>query len=134
MEIDRTHVFGKMAAVMFALFGNLNRLLALERQHLKFLRSSEDKSIVIAIGNAAETGVPIGYKQLTLMNIASPSTVNRNLKRLVAGKVIRRVVQRNDGRMVNYVLTKKTLECFERYYEQVLSLQWQPQDAASREK
>jgi DNA-binding MarR family transcriptional regulator len=78
--------------------------------------------------------VPIGYKQLTLMNIASPSTVNRNLKRLVAGKVIRRVVQSNDGRMVNYVLTKKTIECFERYYEQARSLVWQQQDAAAREK
>ncbi len=124
MEIDPPDVFRKDSRLMAAIFNNLSRLLSFERQHLKFIRSNEDWHIVIAIGNAAEMGMPIGYKQITLLNIASPSTVNRNLKRLVADKVIRRIEERTDNRMVKYALTKKTLESFANYYELAGSLEW----------
>jgi DNA-binding MarR family transcriptional regulator len=106
------------------LFHNLSKLAAYERQYLKFIRSNEDRNIVIAIGNAAELGTPIGFKQLALLRIASSSTVARKLKQLVAGKAIQRIVRKNDGRMVSYVLTKKSMESFARYQEVIRALAW----------
>ena len=54
------------------LFGNLTRIVTHERNHLRFMRSREDRSILVAIGQAMEAGEPIGYKQLALMEVASP--------------------------------------------------------------
>jgi DNA-binding MarR family transcriptional regulator len=109
-------------ASMTTLFHRLARLVAYERQSLPFVRSTEDRNIVIAIGLAAESGTPVGFKQLVLLHLASPSTVTRKVKHLLRGRVIRRVTPEHDGRMVRYVLTKKTLECFDQYLDMIQSL------------
>ena len=106
------------------LFQNLTRVAAFERVHMRYVRSREDWSIVIAIGEAAERRQPIGYKQLSLLDIASPSTLTRKLKQLIGSNIIRRVIQADDGRMVAYTLTKTTTEGFRRYERLLRSLRW----------
>ena len=118
---------------MATLFQNLNRLQAYERQCLRFIRSNEDRSIVVAIGFAAEQGSPIGFKQLALLHIASASTITRKLKRLATARLIRRAVRQEDGRMVSYVLTRRTLECYKRYGELLRTLNW-ADEASARKK
>ena len=109
-------------ASMTTLFHRLARLVAYERQSLPFVRSTEDRNIVIAIGLAAESGTPIGFKQLALLHLASPSTTTRKVKRLLRGHVIRRITPEHDGRMVRYILTRKTLECFDQYLDLIRSV------------
>lgn len=130
MEIARPERIDNTIASMPTLFHSLARLVAYERQSLPFVRSTEDRDIVIAIGLAAESGAPIGFKQLVLLHLASPSTVTRRVKHLLRGRIIRRITPEHDGRMVRYVLTRKTLECFDRYMQMVRSLT-KPAEAAS---
>jgi DNA-binding MarR family transcriptional regulator len=106
------------------LFDNLTRTVTYERNHLWFVRSREDWNIILAIGHAAEQGEPIGFKQLTLLEVASPSTLTRKLKRLISDEVIRRVIPPHDGRMVTYSLTKSTADAFRRYERLLRSLRW----------
>ena len=106
------------------LFQNLTRIAAFERVHMRYIRSREDWAIVIAIGEAAERRQSLGYKQLSLLDIASPSTLTRKLKQLTSGDVIRRVAQPDDGRMVTYTLTKTTTDAFRRYERLLRSLRW----------
>lgn len=106
------------------LFANLSRISAFVRHHLRFVKSSEDWNILIAIGNAQEQGEPIGFKQLVLMEVASPSTLTRRLKNLSGENIIRRVVQASDGRMVTYTLTKAGLEAFRRYERFLRAVRW----------
>jgi DNA-binding MarR family transcriptional regulator len=106
------------------LFDNLTRLVAHERTHLRFVRSREDWNIIVAIGQAAEQSASIGFKQLVLLQVASPSTLTRKLNQLIADNVIRRIVQPHDGRMVTYTLTKSTADAFRRYERLLRSLRW----------
>jgi len=106
------------------LFENLSAIVAHERNHLHFIRSREDWNIVVAIGRAAEQGKSIGFKGLTLHKVASPSTLTRNLKRLIADDVIRRVAQPHDGRMVAYMLTKPALDAFRRHERFLRNIKW----------
>jgi len=106
------------------LFENLTAMAAHERNHLRFIRSRDDWNIILAIGHAAERGEPIGFKWLTLQKVASPSTLTRNLNRLISSNVIRRVAQPHDGRMVAYTLTKTTHDAFRRYERLLRSLHW----------
>jgi DNA-binding MarR family transcriptional regulator len=110
------------------LFENLTKVAAFERVQMRFVRSREDWSIVVAIGEAAEKRFPIGYKQLALLEIASPSTLTRKLKKLIGTGVIRRVIQPGDGRMVAYTLTKTTADAFRRYERLLRSLRWKRDD------
>lgn len=96
-------------------FHKLGRLAAFERQHMRFIRSNEDRYILIAIGRANETGVPIGLKQLVIASGVATSTLIRRIKRMVATGVITWERQGNDGRMISYRLTASTQRSFERY-------------------
>ena len=106
------------------LFGNLTKLVANERNYLRFMRSIEERNILVAVGQAMESGQAIGYKQLVLMGVASPSTLSRKLKRLIAAGAIRKVVPKHDGRMVAYSLTKTAMEGFRRYERLLRGLHW----------
>jgi DNA-binding MarR family transcriptional regulator len=106
------------------LFQNLTRIAAFERVHMRYIRSREDWAIVVAIGEAAERRQSIGYKQLSLLDLASPSTLTRKLKHLIGSNAIRRVAQPADGRMVTYTLTKTTSDAFRRYERLLRSLRW----------
>lgn len=111
------------------LFTNLTRIAAFERSHFRYIRSREDWNILIAIGEAGERQVPIGFKQLVLQDVATPSTLTRKLKQLLAARVIRRVVQSADGRMVAYTLTRSGLEAFRRYERFLRALPWEGERA-----
>ena len=106
------------------LFDNLTKMLAYERNDFHFIRSREDWNIVLAIGHAAEQSTPIGFKQLVLQKVASPSTLTRSLNRLIAANAIGRHLPPHDGRLVTYVLTKPTLAAFRRYHRLLKGLRW----------
>jgi DNA-binding MarR family transcriptional regulator len=112
------------------LFTNLASIAAFERSHLRFVRSREDWNILVAIGEAGERQTPIGFKQLVLQEVATPSTLTRKLKQLLSARVIRRVVQSGDGRMVAYTLTRSGLEAFRRYERFITALRWERNEAA----
>jgi DNA-binding HxlR family transcriptional regulator len=106
------------------LFNNLTKMLTFERNHLWFVRSRDDWNIIVAIGHAAEQSEPIGFKQLVLLKVASPSTLTRKLKQLITDDVICRDVQPHDGRMVTYSLTKPTIDALRRYERLLRGLRW----------
>lgn len=106
------------------LFENLTRMLACERNDLGFVRSREDWNIILAIGLAGEHSTPIGFKQLVLQKVATPSTLTRCLNRLIAENVIRREVPTHDGRLATYLLTKPTITAFRRYHRLLKGLRW----------
>lgn len=106
------------------LFENLTRIIAFERTQLPFVRSREDWQILVAIGNAAENGIPIGFKQLVAMKIASPSTLTRSINRLINVGALRRVTPPHDGRTVSYLLSKPTMEAFRKCERILRGLRW----------
>lgn len=89
------------------------------RRLLPFVRSLEDFDLLVAIGAATEAGSSLGLKQLQLLVIASPSTVHRRLRALVAMRTIIKSLQRGDGRRVVYTLTAKTRAAFKAYVSQI---------------
>lgn len=82
---------------------------------LPFVRSLLDHDILIAIGAADEVHAPLGYKQLVLLDLAPPTTLQRRLKTLVGNRAISRSTRRGDGRLVSYSLTRKTLAAYKQY-------------------
>lgn len=105
-------------------FENLTKMLAHERADFPFVRSRDDWNVIVAVGLAAERKAPIGFKQLLLLQVASPSTLTRCLNRLIAQNIIARAVPPHDGRLVTYRLTTPTLAAFRRYHRLLRSLRW----------
>lgn len=88
---------------------------------LPFVKSLLDHDILVAIGAAEETQIPLGYKQLVLLNLAPATTLRRRLNVLLGNRTIRRSTQRDDGRRVCYSLHRKTLAAYQLYMLKVLS-------------
>lgn len=65
------------------LFGKLRKISAARRQLLPFIQSIEDIDIVFIVGAAYDEGRPLGLKQLEMLKLAPPSTLQRRLNRLV---------------------------------------------------
>lgn len=86
------------------------------RTMLPFIRSLRDQDILIAIGAADEKGTPLGYKQLVLLELAPPTTLQRRLNALVGNRTIRRSALCGDGRCVCYSLTPKSLAAFHKFF------------------
>lgn len=82
---------------------------------LPFIRTLGDHDILVAIGAADETGTPLGFKQLVLLELAPPTTLQRRLNTLVGNRTVRRSTLRGDGRRVSYSLTPKSLAAFRKY-------------------
>lgn len=97
------------------LFGELRKISDARRQHLPFIGTLEDLDILVAIGEADERGNPLGHKQLALLRLTSPSTLQRRLNRLVAEGTVKKVVQRGDGRRIAYSLSRNTQRAYERF-------------------
>lgn len=87
---------------------------------LPFVVSLQDHDILIAIGEADELNTLLGYKQLSLLRLASPTTLQRRLKSLLGKKLIEKKSFRDDGRRVSYSLSDKTLLAYENYIARVL--------------
>ncbi len=96
-------------------FKNLRALSIARRELLPFVKSLEEHDILIAIGAADEAGCPLGYKQLGLLELAPPSTLQRRLKRFLLSRVIKKAAQQADGRRVTYSLTARTLAAYQQY-------------------
>lgn len=86
------------------------------RTMLPFIRTLRDHDILVAIGAADENGAPLGFKQLVLLELAPPTTLQRRLNALVGNRTIRRSALRGDGRRVSYSLTPKSLAAFRKYF------------------
>ena len=82
---------------------------------LPFVHSLEEHQILIEIGAADQARCPLGFKQLGLLKLAPPSTLQRRLKKLLAKRIIKKVTQRTDGRRVAYSLTARTLAAYKRF-------------------
>lgn len=96
------------------LFHQLVNASSARRKLLPFLRSIEDYDIIVAIGDAAENLRPLGFKQLRLLNLAPPSTLQRRLKRLIEGGIIKAETQ-SDGRLVVYFVTEETIVAYQEF-------------------
>lgn len=99
----------------------LQALTALRRELLPFVASLEDYDILVAIGAAEEDRLALGFKQLRLLNLAPPSTLQRRLKRLVTNRIVKTVTLSDDGRRVVYSLTARTLAAYQEFMLRVSS-------------
>lgn len=100
-------------------FKDLQSFTAARRKHLPFIASLEDYDILLAIGIAEEEGRPIGFKQLRLLNLASPSTLQRRLRKMMVAGAIRTESHR-DGRLSVYMLTDGALRSHKDFVESLL--------------
>ncbi|MCX7148686.1 MAG: hypothetical protein NTY05_04645 [Rhodocyclales bacterium] len=96
-------------------FQRLRTLSIARRELLPFVGSLEEHDILIAIGAADEVLCPLGFKQLGLLKLAPPSTLQRRLKKLLLNRTIKKAAQRIDGRRVAYSLTTRTLAAYKQF-------------------
>lgn len=99
------------------LFGKLRQISSARRQVLPFIQSIEDIDIVFAIGAAYDEGAPLGLKQLEMLKLAPPSTLQRRLSRLVRDGVLKKTAQSGDGRRIAYQPTAKTVRACGRFLQ-----------------
>ena len=96
-------------------FQRLRNFSIARRELLPFISSLEENDILIAIGVADEAQSPLGFKQLALLKLAPPSTLQRRLKKLLLNRTIKKTTQGADGRRVAYSLTAKTLAAYQQF-------------------
>ncbi|HXC41764.1 MAG TPA: helix-turn-helix domain-containing protein [Burkholderiales bacterium] len=103
------------------IFEFLEMLRAFEHKHLPFLRTSEDRDLVIAIGCHQERGDSLTLAQLYGLEIGSTSTVQRRLSRLKRlGVVVHRPSPR-DGRNLDLLLSPRITKVYQRYTAAILA-------------
>ena len=88
-------------------FKTLRTLRSMERKLLPFMKTIEDRDIVLEIGYHAEIKVPLGVKQLHQLRIASEGTIGRRLKRLKSLGVVREQRSSQDRRNILLTLDPK---------------------------
>lgn len=96
-------------------FKKLREASVFRQSLLPFVISLQDHDILIAIGEADELNASLGYKQLSLLCLATPTTLQRRLKALQKSQLIRKTVLRDDRRRVCYSLSHKTLDAYTNY-------------------
>ncbi|MGD9786836.1 MAG: hypothetical protein AB7U30_02670 [Sulfuricellaceae bacterium] len=97
----------------------LRQIGSFQKKHLSMLQSHEDYAIAAEIGYHQEIGKPLTLKQLFLLEIASPATVQRRLKRLINLGVVSKKYRQSDGRMVELGLSPQTDRAFRRYADSI---------------
>lgn len=95
----------------------LRKINAFQKKHFSVLQSMVDWSMVIEIGYFQECGKPLTLKQLFLQNIASATTVQRRLKRLVSLGIVTKSFRPTDARMVELRVTVPADKLFKKYAE-----------------
>lgn len=103
---------------------NLNKICALLRGGFPAVDSGKDLSLILEIGKMQEAGMPLTQKQLCLCGIAPAATVRRRLRRLVAKKIIKKVISRNDGRSVILCLSEVALKQLRQVSRVVKQMDW----------
>lgn len=103
-----------MASSVFRL---LRDMRALEKRHLAFLETLEDRDLVCEIGWHQAEGRPLTLKKLFLLDVGSVATVQRRLRRLRRlGLVVQRRCE-HDRRSIELTLSPKLLKLYEKYAE-----------------
>jgi hypothetical protein len=97
------------------LFAGLRKIREYQRGQLPFLKSLVEFDIVVEIGYAEERGDPITFKQLSLLNICSRTTMRRKLAHLIEQEVVLRNKNANDRRAGILVVAPGTLRLLTRY-------------------
>ena len=88
----------------------------LERRHLPFISTLEDRSIVAYIGyHDIVCGEPLTLKHLFLLEITSMATVQRRLARLVSMGVVVKRRHANDKRVFTLHLSAGTVREYRRF-------------------
>ena len=96
-------------------FQKLKRIRDFERRHLAFLQHAEDRDLVISIGHAQEMGRSLNFKQLVLLEIGAPTTLQRRLNRLLQLGVLEKSNHASDRRSSVYTVATSYQKLFRRY-------------------
>lgn len=96
-------------------YSTLRDIRAFQRKHLPLLESWVDYDLAVEIGYHQAWGKPLTLKQVILLDIAPPATVQRRLKRLASLGVVTKMLRRSDGRMVEFGIAPQTDRLFRRY-------------------
>ena len=104
-----------MSDALLTCFTRLQEVRAFAREHLDFLRTTQDYDLVNEIGLRSANGAPLTVNQALRLNLGSVATVQRQIRRLRKIGVI--AVERSpvDGRVVNIKLTPKALKALTAY-------------------
>jgi hypothetical protein len=100
---------------MSSAYSVLRKIDSFQKKHLPMIQSFEDYTIAVEIGYYQEIGKPLTLKQLFLLEIASPATVQRRLKRLINQGLVSKKYRQTDGRMVELGVTPQMNRLFRRY-------------------
>jgi DNA-binding MarR family transcriptional regulator len=96
-------------------FYSLWLLSIFQRKHLHMLQTLVDYSLVIEVGFHQKNGNPLTLKQLFLLDLAAPSTVQRRLNRLIRLGMIDKEVNPADRRMVEMKISPSADRLLARY-------------------
>ncbi len=77
------------------------------RRHLPLFQTLADFFLAVEIGYHARCCGPLTLKQLFLLEIAPPATVQRRLKRLIHLGIVNKRFRPGDGRMVEFGLSPR---------------------------
>jgi hypothetical protein len=98
------------------IFSDLRNIIRLERLHLPFIITLEDRDIAAQIGyHDVIRGEPLTLKLLYLLDIGSIATVQRRLARLVGKGVILKRRHTDDRRALTLHLTTGAKREYQRY-------------------
>jgi DNA-binding MarR family transcriptional regulator len=101
-------------------FRRLRAIREFEKRQLAFLETVEDLDILVEIGLRQGTSAALTLKQLLLLDISSPATVQRRLRRLRQQGVVQQRRCPQDRRNVELTISARFLRTLDRY-GQVLS-------------
>jgi len=98
------------------LYTQLRRLREFERGELDGL-SASDRAVLVEVGAAEEEGSPLNFKALMLLmrNELPPTSLRRQLKRLIDGSYLVARSDNRDLRITRYYVTAATTELFRKY-------------------
>jgi len=104
------------------IFSDLRNIIRLERQHLPFIVTLEDRDIVTQIGYYdVIKGEPLTLKHLYLQDIGSIATVQRRLARLVHKGVVLKRPHNGDRRALTLHLTAGARREYQRFATAIAS-------------
>lgn len=99
----------------FDVFHRLQAIREFEKRQLAFLETVEDLDILVQIGLRQETGSALTLKELLLLGIGSPATVQRRLRRLRQHGVVQQERCPRDRRNVALAVSARFLGTLETY-------------------
>jgi hypothetical protein len=104
------------------IFVDMRNMIRLERHHLPFISTLEDRDIATQIGyHDVIAGEPLTLKLLYLLDIGSIATVQRRLARLVGKGVVLKRRHDGDRRALTLHLTSSARREYQRFAAAVAS-------------